>query len=333
MDLNRLTIRSMAMVLLFVFIFDTKAIIRRHDLDDSYYLMDQDSFAFNVYWGCSATLIHQRWLLTAAHCIAGYDGSGISTLPSVEIHGVIYNVEGTPYYHPEYRSVRQVDYDERFNDIALVKLQSAVTSVEPIPLYESKDELQQLVEIWGFGHMGDGEVGQVQPCGSEPCSQELRRGTSRVTLATQHELRLVFKSPDDVDVTEFEGHIANGDSGGPLIISINGERYVAGVGSTGRFLNRAFKYGSTSIYERVSTHLGWLKVTMGNDYPGQYNGPLYQPVVEEPESSSSSGGGSVHYGMVILFLGWLALARVRQFRLLNKFINRLQRMQIQLFLF
>ena len=301
MEINRLTIRVIAIVLFLLTIFDTQAIIRRHDLDDSYYLMDQDSFAFNVYWGCSATLIHQRWLLTAAHCIAGYDGSGISTLPSVEIHGVTYNVEGTPFYHPEYRSVRQVDYDERLNDIALVKLQTAVTSVQPIPLYENTDEHQQLVEIWGFGHKGDGVVGQVQPCGDQPCARELRRGTSQVSSVTTHELLLVFKSPDEVDVTEFEGHIANGDSGGPLILTIDGDRYVAGVGSTGRFLNRPFKYGSTSIYERVSTHLNWLKATMGADYPGQYNGPLYQPIVEETESSSPSGGGSLSLA-VCLFI-------------------------------
>ncbi len=136
---------------LFVSSFNANSIVRRHDLNDSMYLMDQNEYAFNVYWGCSSTLIHERWLLTAAHCIAGYDGNGISTPSSVEILDVTYFVE-SEIYHPEYVSVRQIDYDERKNDIALVKLQSPVDRVSPVSLYEGDDELGQEVEIWGFGH-------------------------------------------------------------------------------------------------------------------------------------------------------------------------------------
>jgi secreted trypsin-like serine protease len=300
-----IVIRIVMIVVFLSFAFDTQGIIRRHDLDDSHYIMDQNSFAFNIYWGCSATLIQEKWLLTAAHCVAGYDGSGVLTLPSVVIHGIQYHVEGTPFYHPEYQSVRQSNYDERFNDIALVKLQSAVTSVIPIPLYEKNDENQKQVEIWGFGHKGDGLVGQVQPCGSEPCSQELRRGTSQVSNVSEHELFLVFKSPDNANVTEFEGHIANGDSGGPLIINDNGYRYIAGVGSTGMFGNRPFKYGSTSIYERVSVHLNWIKATMQEDFPGEYNGPLYQIDTVDTEPTSSSGTGSLYIGFMIIIIASL----------------------------
>ena len=289
---------------LFVSSFNANSIIRRHDLNDSMYLMDQNEYAFNVYWGCSSTLIHKRWLLTAAHCIAGYDGNGISTPSSVEILDVTYFVE-SEFYHPEYVSVRQIDYDERKNDIALVKLQSPVDNVSPVSLYEGDDELGQEVEIWGFGHTGDGVTGQVMPCGSEPCSQELRRGTSQVSLVSNHELTLRFRSPDEASVTEFEGHIGNGDSGGAAIIIVDGQRYVVGVGSTGKFNNKPFKYGSNSIYERVSVHLNWIKEVMGDDFPGEYNGPLYSetnpPISDDVETDSSGGGGLTLFGVLLLF--------------------------------
>jgi len=293
---------------LVVIALDVNAIIRRHDLDDSYYLMDQDSFAFNIYWGCSATLIHEKWLLTAAHCVAGYDGNGIATPASVEILGIEYPVAGQPFYHPEYRSIRRLDYDERLNDIALVQLQNPVTNVEPIPLYEDADEINQQVEIWGFGHSGDGITGQVTPCGSEPCARQLRRGTSRVSMVSDHELFLRFRAPDDGDSSEFEGHIGNGDSGGAMMISVNGQRFLAGVGSTAHFnfTDQVFKYGSQSVYERVSVHLNWIKLVMGNDFPSNYDGPLYQAPVQEREPLPNAESGS---GSIGLFLALLVFIR------------------------
>ena len=291
-------------------IFNADAVIRRHDLDDSLYLMDQNEYAFNVYWGCSATLIHEQWLLTAAHCIAGYDGSGISTNDSVEILDTTYLVEGEPIFHPGYVSIRTEQYDERHNDIALVKLQNPVTSVTPIKLYEGEDELNQVIEIWGFGHSGNGVDGQIMPCGSEPCNQELRRGTSRVSNITSHELFLNFKSPDSGNATEFEAHIGNGDSGGGVMLTIAGVRYVAGVGSTA-FVgvgNEPYLYGSTSVYERVSVHMNWIKEVMGDDFPGEYSGPLYSetitPIMPVARDAPSSGGGSANLGLIaLLFIG------------------------------
>lgn len=306
-------IKTIARILFFIvfvlYTLEVSSVIRRHDLNDSYYLMDQDEHAYVVHWGCSSTLIHEQWLLTAAHCVRGYDGLGIATPTSVQILGIEYAVEGAPYYHPEYQSIRRSAYDERFRDIALVKLSEPVIGVTPVPLYESQDEDGQFVEIWGFGHSGDGVNGQVMPCGPEPCARELRRGTSNTTRVTAHELFFDFRSPNHVDVTEFEGHIGNGDSGGPAFIIKEDVRYVAGVGSTAHFNfgNGIFLYGSSSVYERVSTNLNWIKLVMQQDYPGEYSGPLYQEPQNEQEEQdeaedrqNSSGGGSLSiFGLLL----------------------------------
>jgi secreted trypsin-like serine protease len=307
MGKNKNALLVVMTVILFLGSLTAKSIIRRHDVDDSFYLMEQNEYPSHVYWGCSSTLIHERWLLTAAHCIAGYDGNGISTSNSVVILDTTYLVENQTFFHPDYVSVRTNDYDERRNDIALVKLQTAVSEVQPVPLFEGETSGGQAVEIWGFGHSGDGENGQIMPCGNEPCSQELRRGSSRVSTVTDHELFLNFLSPDSGRATEYEGHIGNGDSGGGLMVIIDGRRYLAGVGSTAYvgFGQEPFKYGSTSVYERVSVHMNWIKEVMESDFPGEYNGPLYSETAETdiPEDEGEpSGGGSLGFLVVVIFL-------------------------------
>lgn len=279
----------------------SQAIIRRHDLTDSEYIQDESANASIVRWsGCTSTLIAEKWVLTAAHCVLGDDGTGRDTSSYIDIFGTRYQLDGLPITHPEYVSVNRA-YFERFWDIALLKLQQPVLDVEPLNIYEYEDELDRPIELWGFGLSGDGIIGR------ETTSNNLRKGTNIVNQVTNHELFMSFTHPNGTNVTEFECHIGNGDSGGPAIIMRDGEKYVAGIGSTAdQKAGEIFKYGSESVYERVSANLGWLKLEMEEDYPGDYNGPLYQPPVNNNLQSSStenpSGGGSFNPILILCLL-------------------------------
>jgi len=288
-------------IITFIFITtNIEGIIRRHDLTDYDYLQDEITNAAIVSWsGCTATLIAERWVITASHCVLGFDGNGRQTDPTIAFLGSTYKLQGSPISHPEYVSIRNNGYDERIRDIALLHLQTPVLDVTPINLYELDDELNQQIEIWGYGKTGDGATGQTESFG------RLRRGTSTVSNVSEHELYMMFTNPDSGNATEFEGHIGNGDSGGPAILRINHESFIAGVGATAAAFNAPiFFYGSESIYEKVSGNLSWLKLQMGDDYPGNYNGPLYQAptLIGSLGGNNPNSGSGVDYPILVLLL-------------------------------
>ncbi len=66
-------------------------------------------------------------------------------------------------------------------------------------------------------------------------------------------------------------------------------------------------YGDLEGYSRVSKHLDWILEVMGNDYPGQYSGPLYSENHPSDDSnddaSTGSGGGGSIYWLSLLLIG------------------------------
>ena len=51
--------------------------------------------------------------------------------------------------------------------------------------------------------------------------------------------------------------------------------------------------------------MNWIKEVMGDDFPGEYNGPLYSetnpPISNDVETDSSGGGGLTLFGVLLLF--------------------------------
>ena len=266
--------RRTLLVVLLVFISSASAIVIRHYVDDSNYhvpacefpaLADMPSEAHGV-------LIAPTWIVTAAHTITG-------TVEEVTLNGIRRKVEGV-VVHPGYRNlpeslIRQalesgdaskaMEFQTSNKDIALVKLVEPVTDVAPAILYQGKDELGKLVKLMGKGATGNGANGENP---DSPHRTDLRRAFNKITSADGRWLGYVFDT--NAAAHDLEGMGGSGDSGGPVLIEVNGQWQLAGLaawklveGNAAAF--RPGIYGQTSYNIRLSSYTEWIEAVMSSE--------------------------------------------------------------------
>jgi hypothetical protein len=278
-------------ITIFVYSITAHAIVMRHDVDpDAYLLNDFDYQSVVAVNGCTATLIAPRWILTAAHCV-----NAASALGPLRIMAEDVEIVGE-YIHPGYASASTL-----IHDVALLELATPVSSVIPTPPYEGMDEQGQVLKLAGLGDVGDATRGIYESC--SPC--DLRGADNRVTVANDYHLRFRFDDPSNGESLPLEGVGGPGDSGGPAFIENGAGRFVAGVSSFG-----SKTYGEFDQYIRLSQDLDWLLEVMGNEYPGNYSGPLYSDTEHNDQVPDyGGGGGSVAPAFLVLALGWVFYRR------------------------
>jgi len=254
------TLRLIPILITVILSINTSAIVMRHDVAAEEYLLDTLDYQSTILIdGCTATLIAPRWILTAAHCI----GQGYQPGTQVNIGDEVLEVMQN-HIHPAFdKEIKHI------HDIALIELFDPSFSKLPTPIYEKNDEQGKVLKLVGFGNTGNGKVGVNNNC--FPC--DLRGADNFIDLASDYHLRFRFDDPKDNNSLPLEGVGGGGDSGGPLFITMNSERFVAGVSSLGKNL-----YGEFDNYTRVSKELDWLKEIMKEEYIGSYSGPLYSEV-------------------------------------------------------
>ncbi|HCH66154.1 MAG TPA: hypothetical protein DFR83_25350, partial [Deltaproteobacteria bacterium] len=222
------------------------AIIMRHDVPESDYLVDASDHPYLVDLfepgDCLGTLIRDDAVLTVAHCAVDLKRSDTLTFAGVA-HGI-----AAIRIHPDYRGFR--------DDIAMVFLTEPVVGIEPVPVYRGSDEAGAVLTLVGRGIHGTGQSGER---GGEDDGQ-LRRATNRVHSASRHWLEVVFDAPGDVGVLPLEGVGAAGDSGGPAFIDTPTGPQLAGLNSWGEGGRgvRVGEYGARDYATRVSRQLDWL---------------------------------------------------------------------------
>ena len=223
----------------------TEPIIRRADRPDSAYcqLGSRSRALVSIGRAGDGTLITPQWVLTAGHVARSVSGQK----RSVEVGGVTYHVAAT-FVHPEWTEMGP-------HDVGLLRLESPVRGVTPMPLYRGRAESGRVAILLGHGQAGTGAARDRIEDG------KARGATSRVDSADSQWLYFSFDAPPAG--SDLEGAPGAGDSGGPALITIGGKTYVAGVSSAGYDgADGPGSYGAIDVFTRVSTHTKWIDSVM-----------------------------------------------------------------------
>lgn len=234
--------------------YTTSDIIIRHDVPDEMYIelaaklpVTSAIVQYNS-TDVAGTLITSQWVLSAAH-VAETIGDGHKLIldgDSVGIENIV--------IHPGWE-------ENGRPDLALIKLRKKITKIEPVPLYEERDEIDKVVFVAGMGCFGTGKTGVEGNPGT------FRAATNKVdgTTSDKNFLYWLFDDPESENVTDLEGISGPGDSSGPAFIIKNGKYYLAGVSaaqSTRATGGKEGMYGVTEYYTRVSTFVDWINTNI-----------------------------------------------------------------------
>ena len=117
------------LLLLLCTTFVSKAIIIRHDTSPEHYLVSENQYPSVIdLTYLTGTLIHEQWILTAAHGTPYLPGQKKLTIGGNEYH-VEYII-----VHPDYSTTNLS------HDIALLKLDRKVTGVKTTNIYQDNNE-------------------------------------------------------------------------------------------------------------------------------------------------------------------------------------------------
>ena len=253
------------------FVAPSSAIIIRHDVGPARYEVRESSYPsvfFLEQQGnrkvCAATVIHQQWALTAAHCVEqtllgntlanGRDFAVLVGGQDREIDAVI--------IHPEFDIENAADVD-----LALLRFKQASTTPRAMPLHLQELEPDSIVTLLGWGYFGLGTTGRQYNDGS------LRLARNRITDVDRR-FKIRFDDPRDraSQALPLEGVPSLGDSGGPALLENDNGLFLIGI-TVGEVTVNGFseetqgEYGAIAIYEIVALQLDWIETVIGSSAP------------------------------------------------------------------
>lgn len=204
---------------------------------------------------CSGTLISNRWVLTAAHCLTQFGTSGTFMVvanqrTATTLKRVAASVERFAI-HPEYQ------YSEygTLNDVALVLLAERLPGVTPIKLIGS-DDTAAVNDPNGFVLYGWGQtVARMNSARALAVRQFIRTVPEGMAFTPGHHIATLNLSAAGETKSS-----CYGDSGGPLVSHTDGKPRIVAI----------VAYGVSDCLEavpgvstRIAPQRDWIKRTMG----------------------------------------------------------------------
>ena len=196
---------------------------------------------------CGASVIADRWLLTAAHCDVRRGELAIINRPNLaSVGGVTLRVERVEN-HPGYNFAKTGSHD---NDIALLFMSGPISSAIPRVALATAPSAGTRVTAAGWGATAEGGKTVLQ----------LRQVDVPVVDSAQCGKSYAGLTGNMFCAGEENKDSCQGDSGGPLFTSVGGGAQQHGVTSFGIGCGRR---GFPGVYTRVEQYTDWIRKVMG----------------------------------------------------------------------